>query len=745
VKKKYPPFWKTLLKLVSRGERGFSLAEVMVAAGLLGVVSLGVMQVMQNISKGSKKMEQDAEKSSVSLTLNSVLKNQDNCAAWLGGLTVTTAGTAIPEIRTTPTAATPFMTVGTVYGQGTKAAQRVTALQLFGFKTGAGVADNSIAPAGYTQYQYTDGAGLQTRRRGTVEVRVTLNKGHAGASADGVARSSFGGAQSVIRMNLEVVTTTANVIESCFGDSDQFSTAACNALGGSLANDGTCRNIVIQNDSSRAIPATAASVSESNRFAMTVKGPVVFFGEDDNLTTGAADDGLEDGGVIIAIDQGDLGDTNATAPTGTGPSGTIVVTDDRDSGDLDVQGRVRIGFGGVTADQNLVGNGELQVQRNTILQGNVSIGNVAVPAYATTNNEATDLTNGFLVVEANTTTSNLGVGEPARPFPANSGYLDVALDADINQDLMVHRNATIDQNTRSENIGVGKAAQAYAAGNDGYLDVLRDIRTDRDIFVTRDGSIGQDLTVTRNATVVNGNLTVSGGDGNGNIVVSNGNINLTNANNALSYIRLRATPPYTGLTTEQTYRVPNIQWVRNYVVEEIAKTFTTNGTDLNALRADILNVADSNAGIETIKAYTCDGISLRDKDGNVIGESGTCSFPSNDTRCDSNGKCTNVYAGTTGANSGTLYGWRICIGTNRTDCKTSFGGSLNLTGCATGSTYIWSHANYNPDDSTAGSSGYYNYLCPAGKLMAGLQRRYLLISSGYHQWRSYIYCCSASL
>ena len=48
---------KNLLK----NSHGFSLAEVMVAAGLLGVISLGVMQLMSNMTRGQKEFEQNAE------------------------------------------------------------------------------------------------------------------------------------------------------------------------------------------------------------------------------------------------------------------------------------------------------------------------------------------------------------------------------------------------------------------------------------------------------------------------------------------------------------------------------------------------------------------------------------------------------------------------------------------------------------------------------------------------------------
>ncbi|MCP4912750.1 MAG: type II secretion system protein [Oligoflexia bacterium] len=774
MKKKHPSMWKTFTKLFSR-QSGFSLAEIMVAAGLLGVVSLGVMQVMQNISRGSKKLEQDQEKSNIRATLTNIFRNKANCDAALGGLTIAPQplGTNIPNgrIKTNPAAATTFMELGTEFGSGTKGAQVVTELKIFGYRTGPGVDDNSIAVGAFNQYQYTDGAGnLQTRRRGTIEVRVRLQKGHANSDADAAKRGSFGSATSLIRLDVDVVADTANVIESCFGSSDEYASAACNAMGGSLATDGSCRNIVIQNDTSLVPPGNIAAQfnPDPNRYSMLVKGPLLLLGQGDDLTTGVADDGDENGGLVVSVNQTSMGggaEAGALAPT-QGPAGANV-NNDRSAGDVDVEGRVRIGFGAYdtaatnTAARRAVQNsgerGMLQVQRNTILQGNVSIGDVAVPAYNVGNVDD----NGFLTIEEDITVGrhgiismNLGVGKAARAedtvIPVENGFVDVAYDVDIDRDLIVNRNAQIDQNTRSENISVGKPTRVYDPLDDGYIDALRDISTDRSLYADVDANITNDVNVT------NGNVNIQGTDGDGDLNLLNGDINVTqgyldmvNGATATSYIRLRATPSYTDTTTLGLDKVPNIRWVRNYVVEEIAKTFTANGTDLANLRADILNLADGNAGIDAIRAYTCDALRLRTKAGGVISEAtaslGTCSFASNDTNCNSNDNtCNNVYAGLVGGTTGgTVFARRICIGVNRNECKTTWAGGLTISGCTYDSYYLWAHSGNSNDSATSGS---YNndFNCSGSKVMTGLRRSFTRVSSGVYNWRSYIRCCTAS-
>lgn len=771
MKKKNPSFWKTLSKLFSR-ESGFSLAEIMVAARLLGVVSLGVMQIMQNISKGSKKLEQDAEKSNVRNELYSLLSNKGICDAWLGGLTLTGngntgSGVAVPIIRRGPDGSDRvFMQPGTVFGAQTKGGMTVQSMELHGWKDGSANPPVYNITGPFDAYSYTDPASgdPEFRRKGTAEFRVILRKSTlAGASDDAIKRASFGGITTVIKLDLQIVTDNSDVVVSCFGNEDEYAESAYTAMGGTIATDGTCRNVVIKNDYALTPPTSVGLNPASNRYAVAAQGPVLLFGEGENQP---ATPGGEMGGVVISADQNTIGGGNTNLAggvlmTGGGPNG-INVIDDRKSGDLDVEGRVRIGFGGygVTPRQNEQNNtdrGSLQVQRNTYLQGNVTIGDIYLqgegPAdpFSPARYDVDNVNqNGYLAVEANIQTkANIRVGKAAKAVdttaPIENGFLDVAFDAQINRDLTVGNDGRI-----NGNLGVGKAPETTGTG---LIDSANHIRTDQSLYADVDANITRDVNVTTgNVNVNNGNVNIQGGDGNGHLTISNGDqtitqgyLNMVNTNNSISYIRLRATPTVaSSYTAEQSYRVPNIAWVRSHVSAEIAKTFSANTTDYNALRADILGSVDGNDGIEIVRNYTCDAIRLRDKDGNQFSESSTCSFPSNDTRCDSNGKCSNVWAGSNGTNSGTLYAWRICIGTSRNQCKTGWGGGLSLSSCEWNVRYYFANQGNTNDNSTSGS--YNNDAnCAAGKVMAGLRRNFWRVSSGVYQWRSYIKCCSAGL
>jgi type II secretory pathway pseudopilin PulG len=71
---------KKYLKLL-RSTRGFSLVEVMIAAGMLGLVSLGVMQLTSNQSKSTKTFETKFEVTSIVAEIRTLLSNTESCKA----------------------------------------------------------------------------------------------------------------------------------------------------------------------------------------------------------------------------------------------------------------------------------------------------------------------------------------------------------------------------------------------------------------------------------------------------------------------------------------------------------------------------------------------------------------------------------------------------------------------------------------------------------------------------------------
>lgn len=68
-----------------KDERGFSLVQVMVAAGLVGVISLGVNQLIGNMNKSVVTAESKGEELSLKTTISTFLKSSSACRETLVG------------------------------------------------------------------------------------------------------------------------------------------------------------------------------------------------------------------------------------------------------------------------------------------------------------------------------------------------------------------------------------------------------------------------------------------------------------------------------------------------------------------------------------------------------------------------------------------------------------------------------------------------------------------------------------
>jgi hypothetical protein len=94
--------------------------EVMIAAGLLGIVTIGVMQVTKNMTKSSKTDAQRVEFSQVTNQIQSLLRDEYSCEATLGGLNPAGSGSSVPTFkRKKPDGSTSdVLTAGQAYGTG---------------------------------------------------------------------------------------------------------------------------------------------------------------------------------------------------------------------------------------------------------------------------------------------------------------------------------------------------------------------------------------------------------------------------------------------------------------------------------------------------------------------------------------------------------------------------------------------------------------------------------------------------
>lgn len=106
---------------------GFSLVEVMLAAGLLGVVSVGTMQLMSNMNEGQRRAWQMIYTSDLISEVENALRNEDSCTDTLQNLAVSTTGgtTPVPQIRNAGGVPLANIAPGATYGSGGGALQIV--------------------------------------------------------------------------------------------------------------------------------------------------------------------------------------------------------------------------------------------------------------------------------------------------------------------------------------------------------------------------------------------------------------------------------------------------------------------------------------------------------------------------------------------------------------------------------------------------------------------------------------------
>lgn len=87
---------RNAIKSILKASQGFSLAEVMVAAGLMGVLSLGVAQIMQNQQKTLVYAETKGEELEIFNRIRILLLDKAACENTFKGVPL---GTEIDDIK----------------------------------------------------------------------------------------------------------------------------------------------------------------------------------------------------------------------------------------------------------------------------------------------------------------------------------------------------------------------------------------------------------------------------------------------------------------------------------------------------------------------------------------------------------------------------------------------------------------------------------------------------------------------
>jgi len=342
---------------------GFSLAEVMVAAGMLGVLSLGVSQLMQNSAKTEKRLGQQVNMVTLQSEISAALSNQLACTRTFGGtdpmvggggqaMTITNAwqdfrnyvdgtehifsgtspdqlfggranwGKAIREYDGTINAGSgkPFG----VYGDGSNTVT-VTDIKFRGFYDGEGQGSNNDA----------DYAGAAQPITGSnpaasivpVVIRVTMTRGNfaqyetlsAAQRREANARRNYGSFEITRFFKVRVKMNDGNSrVERCLTAEDDQITDFCQAMGGYLDEaDGQCKNIKIADTTNLAGPKSNTPGSDNDWSIASTISPT------------------NTGGSILAENHLAVGfdwDNAATKATGIGKRGDILAARDVDAG-----------------------------------------------------------------------------------------------------------------------------------------------------------------------------------------------------------------------------------------------------------------------------------------------------------------------------------------------------------------------------------------------------------------------------
>ncbi len=238
----------SLLKFFTliKNSRGFSIAEVMVAAGLLGVVSLGVMEITKQTTKTQKKANIDLDLNQMTYDIMSLMRDPASCIA---------AISANDAARTaTPTGASPFRVINGSDG----AAVSFTTIKRFAHdvgKTDKGVAYQTSA-AGGTYYGAIKNIRINSMKvigkypaAGPTTPNMTADGVHpfkvsieyavkAPAGALGSSTVKTGTITEVMfTKNLEVQAyriASTGYVTSCGADTNSDLEAACKLFGGTI-------------------------------------------------------------------------------------------------------------------------------------------------------------------------------------------------------------------------------------------------------------------------------------------------------------------------------------------------------------------------------------------------------------------------------------------------------------------------------------------------------------------------------
>jgi type II secretory pathway pseudopilin PulG len=199
--------------------------EVMVAAGLLGIVTIGVIQITQSMTKGQKSQAQQFEFNQIQSQIQSLLRDEYSCESTLLGVSPTGPGTSITQVKrkkSDGSTAVVFET-GQTYGPGT----------------------SPIYLKSMTIRNFNPATGIG-------EFYIKMNKGRKDFDSmnqmekDTVLETSLGTAVISRSIKINMVLDGAGKIKDCVSDKDDFTSGTCGMFDGDWSDKVKCKSINVQ-------------------------------------------------------------------------------------------------------------------------------------------------------------------------------------------------------------------------------------------------------------------------------------------------------------------------------------------------------------------------------------------------------------------------------------------------------------------------------------------------------------------
>lgn len=293
-------------------QSGFSLAEILVAAGMLGVLSLGVTQLMQNSKKTEKRLGQQVNIISIDGEIREALRNPVGCGRTLRAAAVSATSTAATDMSVGDWTDVPdnriyrsnlqnltdadanrwgivaeqwvdaSSNVG-VYGDGSNTIT-VHSIQYRGFYTGTGTVygDSALyANPGVDPTSMSVIAGT-TEAIGQVVIKVEFTRGNyarfEGLTPTEQQKMSSGLVSGPFRLvryypvRVRVNEAEPQTLIRCLTNNDDILSQYCSAMGGYMDEvDGRCKNIKITDAPDTAGAPLGPNQDEDNEFAIAAQ------------------------------------------------------------------------------------------------------------------------------------------------------------------------------------------------------------------------------------------------------------------------------------------------------------------------------------------------------------------------------------------------------------------------------------------------------------------------------------------